>query len=163
LCEREGRALFCFTTRVEPWEALGFRWYGSFRSRLRARDAFDALIDLVTRLGHREPRTRLRELPRLRGARVVGVRRLGSRHVSSLHRFLAGESRDALRELALALLEKPQARRDAGEIQEALGRLADFYETDLAKLRAALGRLGRKVAFVPQDERDALFIASRHV
>ena len=163
VCERAGQALFCFTTRIEPWDGLGFRWHGSFRSRLRAKDAFDALIELVTRLGHREPRTRLAKLPRVRGAHVVGVRRLDSQHVSSLQRFLAGESRDALGELALALLEKPAARRDAGEVQEALGRLANFYETDITRLRAALGRLGREVAFVPQAERDALFIESRHL
>jgi excinuclease UvrABC nuclease subunit len=163
VCERAGQALFCFTTRVDLWDGVDFRWYGSFRSRLRAKDAFDALIDLVTRIGHREPRTRLPELPRARGARVVAVRRFDSRHVSSLHRLLAGESRDALGELALALLEKPSARRDAGAIQEALQRLADFYATDITKLRAALGRLGREAAFVPQDERDALFIESRHL
>ncbi|MBM4266246.1 MAG: hypothetical protein FJ144_06500 [Deltaproteobacteria bacterium] len=159
--ERAGQVLLCFTTRVESWDGLGFRWYGSFRSRLRAKDAFDALIDLVTRLGHREPRTRMPELPRARGARVVGVRRLEPGHVSSLHRFLGGESRDALREISLALLEKPAARRDASEVQEALERLAAFYETDLAKLRSALGQLGREIAFVPQQERDALFIETR--
>lgn len=158
--ERDGQALFCFTTSVDAWEGLGFRWYGSFRSRLRAKEAFDAMVDLVTRLGHQEPRTRLPELPRVRGSRVVGVRRLGSARVSSLRRFLRGDSRDALGKLALDLLEKPRARRDASEVQEALDRLADFWSTDIEKLRAALGRLGRRPTFVPQEERDALFIES---
>jgi len=160
--QRDGQALFCFTTRVEEWKGLGFRWYGSFRSRVRAKEAFDALIDLVTRLGHLEPRTRLAGLPRVRGSWVVGVRRLGLVHMSALRRFLAGESMDALGVLALDLLEKPRARRDASEVQEALDRLAAFYRSDIEKLRTALDRLGRKPAYVPQSERDALFISSRH-
>jgi excinuclease ABC subunit C len=161
LREEEKRVLLCFTTSVEAWEGLDFRWYGSFRSRLRAKDAFDALADLLSRLGHLEPRTRLRELPRIRGSRVVGVRRLGGLPVASVRRFLAGESMDGLGELALALLEKPRARRDAAEVQEGLARLAAFYRRDVVRLRAALDRVGRSSGFVSQDERDALFLESR--
>ncbi len=160
--QRDGQALFCFTTSIEAWEGIGFHWYGSFRSRLRTKDAFDALIDLSTRLGHLEPRTRLPELPRVRGSRVVGVRRLGSARISSVRRFLAGDSMDALGGLAVDLLEKPRARRDAADVQEALDRLAAFYQSDIEKLRIAQDRLGRKPDYVPQQERDALFITSRH-
>lgn len=160
--QRDGQALFCFTTSIDAWEGLGFRWYGTFRSRLRAKDAFDAMVDLATRLGHREPRTRLPDLPRVRGSRVVGVRRLGLARVSSIRRFLAGESKEPLSRLAIDLLEKPRARRDAAEVQEALDRLASFYETDIEKLGIAQDRLGQKRAYVPQSERDALFISSRH-
>ncbi len=160
--QRDGQVLFCFTTSVDAWSGLGFRWYGSFRSRLRAKDAFDAMIDLALRLGHLEPRTRLPPLPRVRGSRVVGVRRLGPATLSSLRRFLGGESMDGLGRLAVELLEKPRARRDAAEVQEALDRLAAFYQSDIEKLRTALDRLGRAQAYVPQEERDALFISSRH-
>ena len=160
--QRDGQALFCFTTSVDAWSGLGFRWYGSFRSRLRAKDAFDAMIDLTLRLGHLEPRTRLPALPRVRGSRVVGVRRLGPATLSALQRFLAGESMDGLGRLAVELLEKPRARRDAADVQEALDRLVAFYQSDVEKLRTALDRLGRSEAYVPQDERDALFISSRH-
>lgn len=160
--QRDGQALFCFTTSIDAWEGLGFRWYGSFRSRLRAKDAFDAMIDLATRLGHREPRTRLPELPRVRGSYVVGVRRLGLARISSLRRFLAGESIAPLGRLAVDLLEKPRARRDSGDVQEALGRLKAFYESDIEQLRVAQDRLGRKPGYVPQEQRDALFISSRH-
>lgn len=160
--QREGQALFCFTTSIDAWEEVGFRWYGSFRSRLRAKDAFDALMDLLTRLGHREPRTRLSGLPRVRGSYVVGVRRLSLARVSSVRRFLSGESMEALGRLAVDLLEKPRARRDAVDVQEALARLKSFYETDIEQLRIAQDRLGQKPAYVPQSERDALFISSRH-
>ena len=159
---KDGQALFCFTTSIDAWQGLGFRWYGSFRSRLRAKDAFDALIDLATRLGHLEPGTNLPELPRVRGSRVVGIRRLGPTRVASVRRFLSGESLDGLGRLAVDLLEKPRARRDAADVQEALDRLAAFYRSDIEKLRAAVNRVGRKQAYVPQQERDALFISSRH-
>lgn len=159
--QSEGQALFCFTTSVDAWDGIGFRWYGSFRSRLRAKDAFDSLMDLLTRLGHREPRTRMPELPRVRGSYVVGVRRLGLARMSSVRRFLSGESMAPLGRLAVDLLEKPRARRDAVEVQEALDRLRSFYETDIEQLRVAQDRLGREPSYVPQAERDALFIASR--
>ncbi len=162
LREKGGQVLFCFTTTVEAWDGLEIEWFGSFRSRLRARDAFDALVDLAVRLGHREPRSRLPELPRVRGSRVVGVRRLGGRWLAQLRRFLAGESSDVLGGWSLALLEKAAARRDAGEVQEALARLRDFYESDIVRLRAACERAGRPPGFVAQAERDALFIRSRH-
>jgi len=160
--QREGQALFCFTTSVDAWAGLGFRWYGSFRSRMRTKDAFDAMIDLALRLGHPEPRTRLPTLPHVRGSRVVGVRRLGPSTLPSLRRFLAGESIDGLGRLAVQLLEKPRARRDAADVQEALDRLVAFYRSDIEKLRMALERLGRKPGHVPQEQRDALFISSRH-
>jgi len=161
LLEEEKRVLLCFTTSVQAWEGFDFRWYGSFRSRLRAKDAFDALADLLSRLGHREPGTRLRDLPRIRGSRIVGVRRLGGLSLVSVRRFLAGESMDGLGELALALLEKPRARRDAAEVEEGLARLAAFYRRDVVRLRDALDRVGRSPGFVPQGERDALFLESR--
>ena len=72
--QREGQALFCFTTSVDAWAGLGFRWYGSFRSRLRTKDAFDAMIDLTLRLGHLEPRTRLLFAGRVGDYPVGGVR-----------------------------------------------------------------------------------------
>jgi excinuclease ABC subunit C len=159
----EGQALLCFTTDVDAWEGLGFHWYGSFRSRLRAKEAFDALVDLLILLGHREPRSHLSELPRVRGSRVVGIRRLGPARLSSVQGFLAGESREALGRLCLDLLEKPRARHDAVEVQAALDCLAAFYESDIETLRRALERVGRAPTFVPQDERDSLFIESRYV
>lgn len=162
LRDRDGQTLFCFTTDVGAWKGQGFRWYGSFRSRLRAKDAFDALVDLARRLGHPEPRTRLPDLPRVRGSWVVGVRRLGPARVSSLRRFLGGTSMTPLSQLAIDLLEKPRARRDASDVQEALDRLVSFYRTDIETLRVAQDRLGRRPSYVPQDERDALFIESRH-
>jgi excinuclease ABC subunit C len=158
---RGGQALLCFTTRTDAYRGLGLRWYGSFRSRLRARDAFDALVDLLSLVAHREPRTRLPRLPRIRGSRLVGFRRLEPGLLESIHALLAGDSRQALAQLALHLVERPSARRDAPRVQEDLLRLDAFCRGDVAALRAALRAGGRRGGFVPQAERDALFIAAQ--
>ena len=41
------RTLLCFTTSPDAWDAFSLHWYGVFRSRLRAKDAFDGLIELL--------------------------------------------------------------------------------------------------------------------
>jgi predicted GIY-YIG superfamily endonuclease len=156
------RALFGFTTDPEAWSGLGLRWYGTFRSRQRARDAFDALIGLLALLGHPEPRARLPEAPRHRGSRLVGLRRLPPDLVESIHGFLAGASPEVLQDLAEELVEKPDARRVADGVQESLRLLDAYYRSDLAPRRRALRSAGRAGSFVSQAERDALFIAARH-
>lgn len=157
---RGDQTLLCFTTRPDAWR-VELRWYGAFRSRWRARDAFEALSDLLVRVGHAEPRSRLPKGPRLRGSRLVAFRRLPAPLVASLHPFLAGESSGALEELAVALLERADAREEAAQVQRDLRRLDAFYASDLAPLRDALSAAGRAGTFVPQGERDALFIATR--
>jgi hypothetical protein len=61
--------VLCLTTRIEAYEPLALRWHGVFRPRHRARDAFDALVLLLSRLGHPEPRSRMPRVLRLRRAR----------------------------------------------------------------------------------------------
>jgi predicted GIY-YIG superfamily endonuclease len=158
---RGHQTLLCFTTKPEAWGGLDLEWYGAFRSRPRASDAFDALVYLLALIGHLEPRARLPRAPRLRGSRLVGLRRLAPDLLASTRRFLAGDSGALLEELALLLLEKPGARRDAAQVEEDLRRLAAFYRSDLLKLRQALRAAGRSGSFVAQGERDALFIATR--
>lgn len=160
---RDRQMLLCFTTRPGSWEHLDLRWYGCFRSRPRARDAFDALVELLARIGHVEPRSRLPQGPRLRGSRLVGLRRLRPGLQDGTRRFLAGTSRELLETLALALLEKPSARHDAAQVEDDLRRLEEFYQRDAAPLRQALRSAGRRDSFVAQAERDALFIAARGV
>jgi excinuclease ABC subunit C len=157
---RGGQTLLCFTTRPQAYAALALRWYGVFRSRPRARDAFEALLELLARLGHPEPAARLPRAPRLHGSRLVGLRRLPPELCAATHRFLAGESPDVLARISLALLEQQSARRDAAGVQDRLRRLEAFYRGDLAKLRRALRAAGRGGTFVAQSERDALFLAT---
>jgi excinuclease ABC subunit C len=155
------QTLLAYTTTTREFASLPLQWYGCFRSRLRAREVFDVLVALLDLVGHREPRRALPEAPRVRGSRWVGLRRVGVL-TPGLERWLAGESPAVLGELASALLEKPDARKDATRVEEDLRLLRDFYERDARPLREVLRAAGRNGHFVSQDERDALFIAHRH-
>ncbi len=157
--KNDDQTVLCFTTSCEAWSSFPFEWYGTFRSRRRAKEAFDAIVSLLSFIGHLEGKSRLAPFPRLRGSRVVGLRRLDPALVDSLHAFWMGNRRDLLETLALSLLEKIAARRHAPEIQQHLQVADAFYQADIRKLRAAINASGRAVAFVPQHERDAMFLA----
>jgi excinuclease ABC subunit C len=158
---RGHQALLGFTTSPDAWRELDLRWHGSFRSRRRARDAFDALVGLLEFLAHPEPRSRLPRVARPRGSRLVAFRRLDPDLLERIGRLLAGESKAAVEELSLRLLEKASARREAERVEADLRCVAAFYQSDLAKLRDALRAAGKSGSFVPQGERDALFLSQR--
>lgn len=155
------RMLLCFTTCPQAFGDLGLRWHGTFRPRLRAREAFEALADLLGRIGHLEPRTRLPRAPRRRGSRLLALRRVPPELLGSTRAFLAGASDALLGELFAHLLDRRGARRQAAEVQEALRSLERFYRLDALRLHHALRATGRKASFVAQSERDALFIEAR--
>ena len=154
------QALFGFTTQMEAWTDLDLRWYGVFKSRVRARSAFDALVYLLSLVGHIEKSDHLPEHKRLRGSRLTGFRRLSPELLTALGHYLSGDRTEALVPLAELLLEKPQARRDAGEVQANLKILSRFHRSDLFPLRRALTQAGLAATFVSQEQRDALFLAS---
>ena len=157
----ETRILLAFTSTPEEWSSLALRWHGCFRSRVRARGAFDALVALFGRLGHREPMSRLPAVPLRRGARLEAFRRLPSELATAADAFLAGESTDLLALLFERLLESASARREAAGVEQQLRTLDDFARKDVAALHGALQKTGRS-GWVPGQERDALFIAARH-
>ena len=154
---RGGDLWLVFSTRTAAFESLGLRWHGVFRSRPRTLGAFEALVELLGRAGHREPASRLREAPRLRGSRVTAFRQAAGLH-PELRLFLAGESDALLESLALELVEKPDARHDAEAVGEALRTLADFYRRDARRLWQVRRAAGRSDSFVAQEQRDALFL-----
>ena len=156
----EGRVLLAFTSAPEEWACLDVRWHGCFRSRVRARAAFDALVALFGRIGHLEPPSRLPRVRLRRGVRLEAFRRVPPELSAAADAFLAGDSTELLPLLFDRLLESPSARREAAAVEEALRTLDGFARTDVAPLRAALQTMGRS-GCVPGHERDALFIASR--
>jgi excinuclease ABC subunit C len=159
--QHEGRLLLAFTSAPEEWSELGLRWHGCYRSRGRARAAFDALVSLFGRVGHLEPMSRLPAVKRRRGARLEAFRRVPPELAAAADAFLTGDSTDLLAELFDCLLESPQARREAADVEEELRTLDDFAREDIAALRRALRTVGRS-GYVPGEERDALFIQARH-
>lgn len=161
LGSEDGRLLLAFSSAPEDWSCLGLRWHGCFRSRARARAAFDALVDLFGRLGHLEPPSRRPAVPRRRGARLEVIRRLPTDLADAAGPFLTGESTVLLSLLFQRLLDSASARRGAALVEDRLQVLADFAAKDIADLRWALGKAGRS-GWVSGDERDALFITARH-
>ncbi len=153
--------LLCFSTQPGEFSHLALQWYGCFRSRPRAKLAFSALIDLLSLVGHREKVAHLPPYPKLKGSRLVGLRQLSPELRVSLAGWLAGEHAGLPRELAVRLLAKPRALREAAQVQANLKMLHAFYETDAARLRAVLDDLGLPLQHVSQDDRDALFIRAQ--
>lgn len=156
----DGRVLLAFTATPDDWDSLDVRWHGAFRSRRRARAAFDALVALFGRVGHPEPASRLPDVRLRRGVRLEAFRRVPEELVAAADGFLAGESTDLLTMLFERLLESSRARLEAAEVATELRTLRAFARSDVAPLQSALRTMGR-AGSVPADERDALFIAAR--
>jgi hypothetical protein len=92
---------------------------------------------------------------------VAGFRQIPDEWLRRIELFLLGETRDLLEQGVLALLEKPSARRHAERTQETIDLLARFYEMEAQGLRRACRDLGIVARFVPQRERDRLFLIAR--
>lgn len=155
-----GRVLLAFTSTPEEWGSLDLRWYGCFRSRVRARAAFDALVALFARVGHLEPASRLPDVRLRRGVRLEAFRRVPAELAAAADAFLSGDSTDLLTLLFGRLLESSRARLEAADVAEELRTLDDFARNDVAPLQRVLRTMGRS-GCVPGHERDALFIAAR--
>ena len=151
----------CFSSRPEAYDDLDLQWHGCFRPRWRAREAFDALVSLCGRIGHLEPKSHLPELPAVRGTRFVALRRMGAGWDPPTRAFFDGESDELLTRLFEASLEKRGARIEAASVQAELESLRAFYDEDARRLHDARLRVGWPGSFVPQGERDALFIRAR--
>ncbi|MEZ4281964.1 MAG: nucleotide excision repair endonuclease [Myxococcota bacterium] len=157
-----GRLLLCLSSRLEGEDPLALCWHGCFRPRWRAREAFDALILLFGHIGHVEPRNRLPEHSRSRkGTQLVALRRIDPDWIAPLRAFLDGESDALLALLFDHLLERSGARSDPASIQSAFDALRSFHAEDARRLADARRRVGWPGRFVPQEERDGLFIRAR--
>lgn len=150
--------LLCFTTSPPSYSTHQLQWFGTFRSRPRVKEAFEALVELLSLIGHREKSNRLPVQAHVRGSRFVGLRQVPDEIAEALPWFLAGEDGGLLQVIAHSLLLKPRAIREASLVQERLTTLRTFFVQDAERLRAALRILGKPGSFVSQDERDTLFI-----
>jgi len=155
------RLLLCLTSDPESFHTLDLSWHGTFRPRSHAREAFDALVDLLGHIGHVEPRTRLPKTSRPRGSHLVAIRRVPEKLRGQACHFLDGEDDALLATLSTALLESREARRMAAEVEEGLRCLDIFYREDITRLRKARLATGHSDSFVPSSVRDSLFIRTR--
>lgn len=153
--KRSGRDLdLAYSSEPEHMEAYGFALFGSYRSRGVTKAGFEALVEVLSWLGHREsaperlPYTswrRFRQIPRPLDELLAG--------------FLVGESIEFLEKAILYLVDKPDACAQATEVQSAMNTLKVFYELEcvkLARLRESEGTL-----YITQSERDPASIRAR--
>lgn len=158
---RSGRELhLCYSTSPNQFPLFDF--YGAYRSRQITRDAFDALLEVLGFLGHRQPSKKLASFPRVKFSTVASFRQIGDEWMAPLQEFLGGDSKAFLTKAFVALLEKPKARRDSAQTQEYLDSLVHFFTFEALRLRRSIEAIGISGHFVSQEERDRAFLTSRH-
>lgn len=144
----------CYTT--EPEAFPDFAFHGAYRSRQLTREAFFALAELLTYVGHRVRRRS--SGPIRRYSHLLSYRQLPESWCAEWSLFLRGESRRAVETLVLSLLENAGARRRPGKIQAQLDAIQRFWRHEAVPL----ARAARLAAFegypVPQRERDLIFL-----
>jgi excinuclease ABC subunit C len=153
----------CYTT--DPGALPGFTWHGVFRSRQITREAYFALIAVMSFIGHREPRRRVEEIYPSRPpfGHIAAFRQVRDGWARELEAFFRGQGEALLENAVLALVENAQARKAREEIQEHFDSLSRFYRFEAKPLRRALASVGpADAAFIPQAERDALFLRARY-
>jgi excinuclease ABC subunit C len=153
-----GSTYFSYTTHPESFG--DFELHGAYRSRGITAGAFWALMELLAFVGHRKPRDRKRTVPKY--SHVVGFRQLPEAWMAKWREFLRGESREAMEELVLALVENAGARRKGREVQKALNRLKLFWRHEACSLKRVRQAMAYEVYPVPQRERDFLYLKRRY-
>ena len=146
-----------YSTNPEFVDESELEVFGAFRSRRLCKATFEALKTLLELHGHID-RQSSRSQSQLAYTTAVTFRQVSPEAYSSLQSFLSGESADFLAEMTLILLENPDARAKAQEVQQAVKILKRFFQTEAMELRGALLEEGREDTIVLQQERDPLFI-----
>jgi excinuclease ABC subunit C len=151
-----GDVRFCLTTTPEAFAT--FDLHGAFRSRVRTREAFFALMRLLRFVGHAAPRRRIDRVATPRYSHVYTFRRLPTGSAETWAALLRGSSRQALTDLSLRLLEHPGARARSAEVEKDLRSVARLFDDEAVPLAAAIAATGHIGYPVAQRDRDTLFL-----
>jgi len=151
-----GDVRFCLTTT--PGAFASFDLHGAFRSRLRTREAFLALMRLLRFVGHATPRRRADRASTPRYSHVYTFRRLPAGSAENWAALLRGISRQALTDLSLRLLEHPGARARSAEVGKDLRSVGRWFDEEATPLAAAIATTGHVGYPVAQRDRDTLFL-----
>lgn len=154
---------FCMTTTPEAVlkECPGFEFHGAFRSRRLTGDAFFALMRLLRFVGHVNPSNWRGRIPR--HSYIFSFRKLPSKWADLWASFYKGESRLAMEELILQLLENAGARRRPSQVQKYLDELKRFWRLEVVTLAKARKATSCVEWPVPQYQRDLVFLSYRAV
>jgi len=151
---------FCLTT--SPAAFATFDLHGAFRSRRVTGEGFFALMRLLRYVGHLTPRSRRGPRAPVPHSYVFTFRRLPADWPPLCARLLRGAAPDVLEHLVLGLVERAGARARRARVQEDLRAVRRFFDDEAAVLADAIAATGYRRYPVPQHERDALLLRSRH-
>lgn len=153
----EGTYSFCYTTSPEVFP--DFEFHGAFRSRWIVGEAFFSWMKLLGYVGHR-----VQSNARIPGkfAYLYSFRRLPQEWGTVFTLFLKGDSKQALEELILALVENAAARKRSKQIQECLNHLARFWRHEASRLAKVRKAIQYEPYPVKQKDRDHLFLQYGH-
>ncbi len=151
----------CYSTDPESFDHTVFKLHGVYRSRDCTKEAYCSLVRILSVLGHREPRHRLKQFPQMPYTHISGFRQLRSELAVELSNFLNGKNRDFLRMAIELLLEKTIGKSEEGKVQEAIRSLVVFFREEANRLKKAKKKSGFEGEFLSQTERDRTFILAR--
>ena len=157
----DGVFYVCYSTDPDALGNTIFKMHGVYRSRSLTKDAYYSLVRLLSSLGHREPRQRLKRYSHMTYTNASGFRQLDAELAVELSNFLNGKNRKFLRVAIDALLEKASARGEAEKIQEAVNSLVVFFREEANRLKKAKKKSGFEGEFLSQKDRDRIFILAR--
>lgn len=151
----------CYTTSPEDYP--DFQFHGAFRSRLRTRDGFFSLVELVRTIGHPIPRKQIEKAglcgPPKKFEYVYGFRQIPEQWSVLLDDFFRGDEFSAIEELSLMLLEKPSAVARSSETQDLLREVRRFWRIEVLALKRARNHSKTTSYPIAQKDRDLLFIS----
>lgn len=163
VCRRAEGLYFCYTSTPERFPEFAF--HGSYRSRDITREAFEALTSLLRLVATPLPRARVFAAGgfarRDRYSLVAAFQGLPSDWEERAHAFFRGESRAAIEDLVLALVESPRARGSRRSVQRMLDQLKRFWKHEALALARVRKALDQETYPVTQRERDLLFLRYR--
>jgi predicted GIY-YIG superfamily endonuclease len=142
--------------KMDPALTNRLSMHGAYRSRHLSGNAFFALVELLTYVGHQNKPKKIGKYSYL-----YSFRQIDPCWPADLESFFRGDSADLLENLILALVERSSTRRKAAEIQDLfndLKRFLRFEAKGLARMRKALGA-GYPVS---QRQRDVMLLEYQH-
>lgn len=140
-----------YSTHADDLALHQFRLFGCYRNRQVTKAGFEAMVGLLSWLGHRE-----RAPERLPYTAWRPFRQIPESLDLEITNLMMGESDGFLQAVILQLLERPAARRDAAEVQKSVEALKAFFDIEATKLKRL--RVASGLEYIRQEERDPVTI-----
>lgn len=141
-----------------PQEFSDFQLFGAFRDRNLVKEMFERLEYLLSMVGHKEPCSRMKDIPKVIYTRRIAFREVPEEYWPLLRSFFSGSDSEFLGTLCTNLLSHSTAVANAAEVESSLKVLRYFFNQEARKLYINCKESGRNDVYVKQEQRDSLFI-----